>query len=326
MRRREFITLLGGAAGTWPLSARAQQTPKVPVIGFLNPGFPNAGVPSYAALQAGLREMGYFDSKTIKIESRWAQGRVERLLALAQELVQLKADILVAVARPAIEAARAATAVLPIIALDLESDPVASGFVTSLAKPGGNLTGLFLDAPMLCGKWLQLINEVVPSLMKIAILWDATTGTYQRDAIKTAAKTMSIHFVIVEFRDASGLDAALNAGLKERPQALVLLGSPIVNQMANRIANITASHRVPGIAPFRSFPKSGGLMSYGPDLDHMFRRVAPYVSKILKGARPTDLPIERPTKFELVVNIKTSKALGLDVPSELLLTADEVIE
>ena len=319
MNRREFITLLGGAAVTWPLAARAQQ----PAIGFLNPGF-RSNV--WTALIGGLRDIGYVDGETIKIEPRWALGRPETLPGLAQELVRLKAEVIVAVGRPSIEAVRAATTDLPIVAVDLESDPVESGFVASLARPGGNLTGLFLDLPSLCGKWLQLIGEAVPGIAIIAVLWDSKTGSHQLNAMKAAARMMSVDLMAVEFHDSVGLDAALNAGLKERPQVLIQLGSPLINQLANRIADTLASYRVPSISPFRSFPENGGLLSYGPDLTNMYYRVAPYVSRILKGAKPSDLPIERPIKFEFVINLKTARSLGITIPPTLLALADDVIE
>jgi len=322
MRRRDFITLLGGAAAAWPLAARAQRA-AMPVIGFLNPGF-RSNV--WTALIGGLRDIGYVDGETIKIEPRWALGRPETLPGLAQELVRLKAEVVVAVGRPSIDAVRAATTDLPIVAVDLESDPVESGFVASLARPGGNLTGLFLDLPTLCGKWLQLIGEAVPDIAIIAVLWDSKTGSHQLNAMKAAARMMSVDLMVVEFHDSVGLDAALNAGLKEHPQVLIQLGSPLINQLANRIADTLASHRVPSISPFRSFPENGGLLSYGPDLTNMYYRVAPYVSRILKGAKPSDLPIERPIKFEFVINLKTARSLGITIPPTLLALADEVIE
>ena len=322
MNRREFITLLGGAAVTWPLAARAQQ-PAMPVVGFLNPGF-RSNV--WTALIGGLRDIGYVDGETIKIEPRWALGIPETIPGLAQELVRLKAEVIVAVGRPSIEAVRAATTDLPIVAVDLESDPVESGFVASLARPGGNLTGLFLDLPTLCGKWLQLIGEAVPGIAIIAVLWDSKTGSHQLNAMKAAARMMSVDLITAEFHDSVGLDAALNASLKERPQALIQLGSPLINQLANRIADTLASYRVPSISPFRSFAENGGLLSYGPDLANMYRRVAPYVSRILKGAKSSDLPIERPIKFEFVINLKTAKALGITIPPTLQVAADEIIE
>ena len=226
MRRREFMTLIGGTAVVWPLAARAQQAPKVPIVGFLHPGFADSGSPVFDALGQGLRDAGYVEGETVKIEARWARGKPEVLAQLARELIQLHADLLVANARASIEAARAATTDLPIVANDLESDPVASGYVASLARPGGNLTGLFLDAPSLCGKWLQQIGDIIPAVKKIAVLWDATTGTYQLDA---AATTASIDPVIMEFRD-NGLDSALESGLKQGPQAVIQLGSPLIRR------------------------------------------------------------------------------------------------
>ena len=322
IRRREFISTLCGTAVAWPLAVRGQHS-AMPVIGFLNPGF-RSNV--WTALIGGLRDIGYVDGETIKIEPRWALGRPETLPGLAQELVRLKAEVVVAVGRPSIEAVRAATTDLPIVAVDLESDPVESGFVASLARPGGNLTGLFLDLPTLCGKWLQLIGEAVPGIAIIAVLWDSKTGSHQLNAMKAAARMMSVDLMAVEFHDSVGLDAALNAGLKEHPQVLIQLGSPLINQLANRIADTLASYRVPSISPFRSFPENGGLLSYGPDLTNMYYRVAPYVSRILKGAEPSDLPIERPIKFEFVINLKTARSLGITIPPTLLALADDVIE
>jgi putative tryptophan/tyrosine transport system substrate-binding protein len=326
MRRREFIALLAGAATGRPLRALAQQAQKVPIVGFLHPGFSDTGSPAFAALSQGLRDAGYVEGETIKIEARWAQGKPDALPQLTRELIQLHADVLVPTARASIEAARAATAELPIVANDLESDPVASGYVQSLAQPGGNLTGLFLDAPTLCGKWLQQIGEIIPNLKKVAVLWDVTTGTYQLEAIKAAAASASIDLVVMEFRDDAGMESALESGLKQGPQAVVQLGSPLIRQAGMRTGALLSARRIPGISQFRSFPDGDGLMSYGPDLIHLYRRIGPIVGRILRGARPADLPIERPTKFELVINLKAAKALSLTVPQALLATADELIE
>src|SRR5262252_1216264 len=325
MRRRTFIA---GLVGTLAQSTatEAQQIRQLPIIGFLHPGFSDSGNTVFDALRDGLREVGYVDGETVKMEARWARGKPETLPQLARELIQLRAAILVAAARPSVEAAVAATKEVPIIANDLESDPVASGYVASLARPGGNLTGLFLDAPTLCGKWLQQIIEIVPNGRRIAVLWDATTGTYQLDAMKAAAKAQSIDILVMEFRDNAGLEKELVLGLQQGPQAVIQLGSPLTRQAGPRVAEILSSRRIPGISQFRTFPDGGGLMSYGPDLIQLYRRVGPYVSKILHGARPADLPIERPTKFDLVINLKAAKALGLEIPDKLLALADEVIE
>jgi putative ABC transport system substrate-binding protein len=327
VKRRDFVTLIGGAAIAWPLAAGAQQrAQRVPLIGFLHPGLSDGSSVTYAALIDGLREIGYVDGQTVKIEARWGQGKPDTMPPFARELVALKVEALIAVARPAIAAARAASHDVPIIALDLESDPVASGFAQNIAKPGQNLTGLFLDAPTLCGKWLQLIDEVVPRVSRIAVLWDSTTGPYQLDAIKAAARAKSVEVAVIEFHELKGLDTTLDVALKDRPQALVQLGSPLTNMAADQIVGASRKYGIPGISEFRSFSQSGGLMSYGPDLRHMFRRAAPYVSRILGGTKAADLPIERPTKYELVINLKAAKALGLSIPTTLLATADEVIE
>jgi putative tryptophan/tyrosine transport system substrate-binding protein len=326
MNRRKFTALLAVASMARTAVAQAQEAQKAPLIGFLHPGFPDSGSPTLDALREGLRDAGYVEGETVKVDARWGLGKPEVLPQLAKELIQLGAAILVATARPSIEAARAATTSLPIVANDLESDPVASGYVQGLAHPGGNLTGLFLDAPTLCGKWLQQIGGIVPNVTKIAALWDVTTGTYQLDSIKGAAKAKSIDLLVMEFRDSAGLETALELGLKQGPQAVIQLGSPLTRQAGPRVAEILLTHRIPGISPFRTFPDGGGLMSYGPDLAQLFRRIGPFVFKILHGARPADLPIERPTKFELVVNLKTAKALGLTIPEPFLQTADEVIE
>ena len=203
---------------------------------------------------------------------------------------------------------------------------MASGYVTSLARPGGNLTGTFLDAPTLCGKWLQQIGEIVPNVTKIAVLWDATTGTYQLDAIKAAARAKLVEPLVMEFRDNAGLGAALELGLNQGPQAVIQLGSPLIRQAGPRVAAILLTRHIPATSQFRTFPDGGGLMSFGPDLIQLYRGVGLHISKILHGTSPADLPIERPTRFELVINLKTANALGVTVPHSLLAAADEVIE
>jgi putative ABC transport system substrate-binding protein len=217
MRRREFIGLATGAVVGWPLKARAQQARKVPVIGFLTPGFSNANGPgtTFAGLTDGLRKEGYLDGETIRIEARFAEGKPESLAGFAEDLVRLKVDVLVTAARPSIEAAKAATRDIPIVALDLESDPVASGYVASLAAPGGNITGLFLDAPDLTGKWLQLVRDVVPDARRIAVLWDANTGEYQLRALSAAAKATAVDVQVIEFRNSTAMEPALTSGLSK---------------------------------------------------------------------------------------------------------------
>ena len=277
-------------------------------------------------MREGLRELGYVEGQSVKLEARWARGKPEALPQLTQERIQLGVNVLVPTARPSIEAARATTNTLPIVANDLESDPVASGYVASLARPGGNLTGVFLDAPTLCSKWLQYIDDVVPNVTKVGVLWDVTTGTYQLDAARVATNSTSLNLIVMQFRNVSELEPALNRGLSDNLGAIVQLGSPLIRQGAPRIAEILSSRRIPAISQFRTYPDGGGLMSYGPDLAHLYRRVGSQVARVLRGTRPAELPIERPTKFELVINVKAAKALGVMVPPSLLATADDVID
>ena len=326
MKRRDFLGFIGGAAAAWPAVARAQPAQSAPIIGFLHPGFPEGGSVVFNSMREGLRELGYVEGQSVKLEARWARGKPEALPQLTQELIQLGVNVLVPTARPSIEAARATTNTLPIVANDLESDPVASGYVASLARPGGNLTGVFLDAPTLCSKWLQYIDDVVPNVTKVGVLWDVTTGTYQLDAARVATNSKSLNLIVMQFRNVSELEPALNRGLSDNLGAIVQLGSPLIRQGAPRIAEILSSRRIPAISQFRTYPDGGGLMSYGPDLAHLYRRVGSQVARVLCGTRPAELPIERPTKFELVINVKAAKALGVMVPPSLLATADDVID
>jgi putative ABC transport system substrate-binding protein len=325
MNRRETVFAMAALYAA-PLGAIAQPARKLPVIGYLHPGFPPPATnPSMTGLREGLRDFGYVDGETIRIESRWGEGKPGTLPGFAQELVKLNVDVLVAVGPPSVVAAKNATSILPIVALDLETDPIASGLVASLTRPNGNVTGLFLDLPGMAGKWLQLIREVIPGLQRVAALWDANTGPYQTRPLASAAKAVSIDLQILEFRASAEIEGALNAGLKKRPQALIQLGSPQINQGAQRIADFLAKNRLPGISPFRAFPDSGGLMSYGPNLPILYRRMAPFISRILKSAKPGELPVEQPTHYELILNRKTAKALGVEFQQSMALRADEVI-
>jgi putative ABC transport system substrate-binding protein len=273
-----------------------------------------------------MRGAGFVDGENVRIEARFGEGKTEPLAGFAEELVRLKVDVLVANSRPAIEAARAVTSDIPIVAVDLESDPIASGYVASLAAPGGNITGLFLDAPALTGKWLQQIRDVVPDLRQLAALWDANTGEYQLRALMAAAQPASVDVQVIAFRGADAIEAALDRGLSERPQALIALGSPVTNMRSARIAAVATKHRMPSISIYRSLPENGGLMSYGPVLDVWFLQVGRYVASVLRGARTSDLPVYRPNLYEVVLNVKTAGEMGLKFPAHLLAQADEVIE
>jgi len=271
-------------------------------------------------------ELGYVEGKTIVLEQRTARGRPEALPALASELVRLNVDVLYATGPPAIRAAKNATSVIPIIALDLETDPVESGLAQSLARPGGNVTGLFLNFPDMAGKWLELLREAAPGRHRVGLLWDSTTGSTQVTAATAAAHRLDIDLQVLRVRNSDEINEALERGVRAGTTAIVALSSPIVIGSSKSIAEFTTRNRLPAISPFREFADSGGLLSYGPKLRDFYLRAAFFVDKILHGAKAADLPIEQPTTFELVINQKTAKVLGLTIPKTLLLRADEVIQ
>ena len=326
--RRQVVLALGAGALAVPIWSSAQQPRKIQLIGVLHPGAPPPAPasPALAGLQRGLRDSGYVEGKNIAFEVRYAGGKPETLPGLALELVRLKVDVLVPIGSPSIGAVQPVAGAIPIVAADLETDPVASGLVASYAKPGGNITGLFLDFDGLMGKWLELLTEAVPGIRRATVMWDASTPRFQLDALAAAAKTRSMELEIVSFKQATEIDAVLAASLKKRPQALIQLSSPIVNFESARIAKFTQANRLPAISMFIAFPEAGGLMSYGPSLPIFFRRLGPLVDKVLKGAKAGDIPLERPIVLEMVVNLKTAKEIGLKIPQTVLLRADRVIE
>jgi putative tryptophan/tyrosine transport system substrate-binding protein len=325
MDRRAFITLVGGTVLAVPPGARAQHT-KVPLVGILNSGLGESR--SVDAVRQGLRDLGWVEGHTIAFDVRFAGAKPEAFLGLAADLVRREVAIIYVSGPAGIRAAMGATRTIPIVALDLESDPVGAGFARSLAQPGGTITGCFLDQPGLTGKWLELILEAAPEARRIAVLRDPTTGPWQLDAINSAAPTRNLELHVVEIRSVENLGQKLEGALKERPQGLVQLSSPLfdIPRFAKRIADFAVAHHLPSISMFKKFADAGGLLAYGPDQSVFYKRPAFYIDKILKGAQPGDLPLEQPTKFEMVINLKTAKALGLTVPQTLLLRADEVIE
>jgi putative ABC transport system substrate-binding protein len=323
MRRRKFITLLGSAAVGWPLAARAQQPAgKVPRIGWLQPTR-NENVEAFIQ---GMREAGYIDGRNAQIEMRIYGATLDRLVEITNELIVLKCDIIFAAAPYAIQAAMRATSTTPIVAVDLESDPVASGWARSLSRPGGNLTGWFLDLPELGGKQIELLKEAVPGLHRLAVLWDSTIGTVQFRATEAAASVAGVTLRSLPIQRLEDFNDAFDLAVRERVQAIIVLSSPLILNQRSQIADLALKTRLPTISLFTLFPRSGGLLAYGPNLPDMYKRAASHIDRILKGANAGDLPIERPSRFDLVINLKTAKALGLDVPPVLLARADEVIE
>jgi putative tryptophan/tyrosine transport system substrate-binding protein len=320
------------------LSAEAQQPTKIARIGYLSPGDPVSRVYRIEAFRQGLKELGYIEGKNIIIEYRFAEARSDRLPELAHDLVRLKVDIIFAQGMPATEAAKSATQMIPIVTSS--QDPVRAGFVAGLPRPGGNITGLANLTSELVGKRLELLKEVIPQLSRVAVLWTPShpaSTTWRRTEV--AAQSLGVQLQAAEVRDRDDwveikigkavfkdLEPAFAAIKRERAEALFMIRSPIVNDLTKRIANLTANSRLPAIYDEKRFPQLGGLMSYGTDLADVDRRAAIYIDKILKGAKPADLPIDRPTKFELVINLKTAKALELKIPAHLLMEAATVIE
>ena len=325
MRRREFITLAGGAVAAWPLAARAQK-PTMPVIGVLSVVPAEATPDLLAAFRQGVAEAGYLDGKNLVIEYRFANFRPELLPELAGDLVQLNVKVIFAIGPPPLAAAAKATASVPIVALDLESDPVALGYVKSLAHPGGNITGAFLDFPELSGKQLQLFKEVLPRLSRIAIFGDPGINAPQFAATEAAVRAVAVQAESIEVRAPDDIERALAAAEATHAEAGILLTSPLVYVHMKQISELAIPKRLPLISVFAEFPRAGGFMAYGPNMVEFYRRCGDYVGKILHGAKPSDLPIQRPEKFDLVINLKTATAVGVTVPPVLLATADEVIE
>jgi putative ABC transport system substrate-binding protein len=327
MRRREFIGIIGGAVSAWPLAvARAGEAgDHSRRIGLLSgaPLDPNL----VAAFERGLREQGWRIGQDITVEYRRAEGHFDRLPKLAAELVSLKVELIVAVSAPETSAAKGATETIPII-FAVHGDPIGTGDVQSLAHPGGNITGFSQMHPELSRKQLELLKECVPAISHVAILWNSANPTKRLDwqELTPAAKALGIILESREVRSPGDLDSVVSAITTQRPDALLTLGDPLTVSLKTVIAGFASQQRLPAMYPFRQFVDIGGLMSYGADLADLFRRAAGHVDKVLKGQKPGDLPVEQPTKFELVINLKTAKALDLTVPPTLLARADEVIE
>jgi putative ABC transport system substrate-binding protein len=324
MRRRELITLLGGTLA-WPLAARAQQPGKLPTIGFLGAS-PSIESQRVAAFVQRLRELAWIDGRNLAIEYRWAEGRNERYAEAAAELVRLKVDVIVTVATPATLAAKQATTLIPIV-FGAASDPVGTGLVESLARPGGNVTGLSNQISETGGKKLELLREVVPSLRRLAILANVGNPAVALDMgeAQAAARKLGLEVTTAEIRQAEDIAPAFDA-LKGRADALYVCTDPLVNTYRIRVNTLALAARLPTIHGLREYVEAGGLMSYGPNVPDLLRRAADYVDKILRGAKPGDIPVEQPTKFDVVINLTTAKALDLKIPESFLLRADEVIE
>ncbi len=326
MKRRDFITLLGGAAAAWPFAARAQQPGKIPTVGFFGPASAEAWRPWTKAFVDRLADLGWIDGRTVNIVFRWATDYGGRFGEVAAELVKLKVDLIVTSGSTTLQTKKQ-TAEIPII-FALASEPVATGMVTSLARPGGNVTGLSLEAPDLAGKRLGLLHEAAPKLRRLAVLTDVTypASVLEMEEIKTVSGSLGFEFVPLEIRRAEDIEPAF-AGLSGRADAVyVCSADPLMNNNRDRINALALAAKLPTLYGEGQYVASGGLMSYGPKIPEMFKRAAELADKILKGAKPADIPVEQPTSFELDLNLKTAKAMGLTVPETFVLRADTVIE
>ena len=318
MKRREFITLLvSGGAAAWPLAARAQQARNLPTIGFLGAITAPAQRQWTDAFVQRLRELGWIEGRNIAIEYRWLEGRTERAAEMVAEFVRLKVDVIVTHSAAPVVAAKQATSVIPIVIV--AADPVSTGLVAGLARPGGNVTGLSMQSTDLAGKRLALLREVVPGLRRLAIMVNpgAPAAVLEMSEVETTAKTLGLDIVTI---------APVFETLKGRVEALYLASDPLLNTNRIRINTLALGARLPTMHGVREFVEAAGLMSYGPNFPDLFRRAGDYVDKILRGTKPADIPVEQPTKFDLVINLTTAKALGITVPDSLLARADEVIE
>ena len=325
-RRKLIIALLASSLGV-PLASFGQQAAKVARIGFLEASSPSAIAARIEAFRQGLRELGYVEGKNVAIEYRYAEGNFDRLPALAAELVRLNVNVIVTGGPTAIPAAKAATTVIPIV-MAFDTDPVGSGFAASLAKPGGNITGLSTLAPELSAKQIELLKEIVPKLARVAVLGTASRpgSAHALREVENAAKALKVQVQFQDVVDPKGIDAAFLAARKGGADAVLVLGSPLFNANRTELTELASKSRYPVIYDRAEFVEAGGLMTYSVSLADLARRAATYVDKILKGAKPGDLPIEQPTKFDLVVNLKTAKALGIKIPNSVLAQATKVIE
>jgi putative ABC transport system substrate-binding protein len=329
MRRREVITLLGGAAA-WPLAARAQPTTGMPRIGVLM-GYAESdrqGQANVAAFQGGLQKLGWTEGRNIRLDTRWAAAQADLMQRFAKELVELQPDLILTQNTPATAAVLQQTRTIPIIFANV-SDPVGSGFVAGLPRPGGNVTGLIdIDASM-AGKWLGLLKEVAPRVARVAFFFNPVTAPfaeYYVTPFKAAAASFAVEAIAAPVRDTSELESVVAGQAREPDGGLIVMPEAFMNVHRAEVTSLAAHYRLPAVYPRRFFAELGGLLSYGNDQSDNFRRAAGYVDRILKGEKPADLPVQTPTKFELVINLKTAKTLGLTVPFGLLNAADEVIE
>jgi len=324
LQRREFITFLGGVV-VWPLAAGAQQVSKAQKVGFLYPGPVTASSARITAFLDGLSSAGFRVPEQVDFVARIADGDPARLAPLAAELIDQKPDVIVTVGSQAARIVRAATTTIPIVAHDLDTDPVISGLIASLAHPGGNITGFFFGFSEFRMKWVEILKETIPNLTSVAVLWDPATGPSQVKAVE-AAGGLAVKMEILEAQRREDIAGAFVTATRLNVGAVLVLSSPVLLADLKMVADLALKHKLPTVTFFGEFARAGGLMAYGPNLLDTYRQVGGMVGKVLRGVRPADLPAELPTKFELLLNLRTAKTLGLVIPQSVLLRADTVIE
>lgn len=328
MRRRDFIKAIGGTAAAWPVMARAQQPERMRRVGVLM-GLAESDLEAQSLISTTRRrlgELGWSEGRNIRIEDRWAAGDNDRLRDYAAELAQLKPDVIVCEGTPVVAALQQATRTIPIVFVNA-NDPIGTGFVASIARPGGNITGFVSFEPAMIGKWLETLKEIAPEVARVALIYNPQTHTGMFfQSIESASQALSVKTIQLPFHDAAEIERTIGDFAREPQGGLVVLPDNSTNLHRDLICTLAGRHRLPAIYPFRRFITSGGLAYYGADTKDLYRKLAEYVDRILKGAKPADLPVQAPTKFELIINLKAAKALGLTIPPTLLVRADEVIE
>jgi len=325
MNRRDLLTALAVGIVAAPPVVDAQSPRRPPVVAYVSSGAGGGNI-TVDAFDRGLRELGYAVGQNIVVEYRFGDGHVDRVPALVEDVIRRNVDVIFAANPYAIRETRKATSSIPIVGIDLETDPIHAGWIKSLARPGGNLTGFFLDIPELGGKQIQFLREVLPRLQRVGVLWDANLASAPFKATEDAARVTNVTLRSLAFRSPEDFGEAFEAARDEHTQALVVLSSPAVFGNLRRVAGLAHEYRFPAICSFPEFAEAGGLMGYGPNLSDLYRRAAGYVDRILKGARPADLPIQRPATFDFCINLRTAKALGLAIPSPVLARATQVIQ
>ena len=326
MRRRDFIKGIVGLAGAWPLAARAQQAAKPPTVGFLFPGSHAGMLARVQVMLNGLHAVDQGASPQVELVLRASDGDPSRIAPLVAEIVKSKVDVILATGPQVLQAFRSVTTTIPIVAVDFESDPVGSGMVASVDRPGGNVTGVFFDFQNFAAKWIELLKQINPQLSRLAVLWNPDAGPMQMKAVEQVAGQLAIQIDFLQVRTRADFEEAFASAIRLHADAVVMLSDAVIGTNLQTLADLVVHHRLPAITLYPDFARAGGLLAYGPDILDAYRQAGTMIGKVLKGAKPAELPIEVPTRYPLVLNLRAAKTLGLSIPTGILVRADEVIE